>query len=290
MYQGKEGEIVYSGTMTPIEGDRGQATLNLIQTLRNEQPVENNLEAIRKIVLDLAGEAERLEYVFCTHQHEFIQNRFGWIQDALIEDIQSYIDGTQAILDGKITTGHHPAGGNLSIPILVCTGLELVSALYVGMTKYLDEKNYRAEDNVAKFIDNFFPEHLKNIPRILWDGVRNGIDHLFVPKSMQCAQNRIHFNFRREEQNSDVYPVHDIIIISINVITFHGALRQAIADYKKKLQNDDELQSKFINAWSSIEEYHHSITNDNRKINELNHLIEQLNRNGRVDLFQGTNQ
>ena len=86
----------------------------------------------------------------------------------------------------------------------------------------MDEKNYRAEDNVAKFIDNFFPEYLKSIPRILWDGVRNGIDHLFVTKSMQCSQNRIRFNFRREEQLSDVYRMQDIIIISINVITFQS--------------------------------------------------------------------
>lgn len=154
----------------------------------------------------------------------------------------------------------------------------------------MDEKNYRAEDNVAKFIDDFFPEHLKSIPRILWDGVRNGIDHLFVPKSMQCAQNRIRFNFRREELDSDVYRVRDIIIISINVIPFHRALRQAITEFKNKLQNDVEIQRKFINAWSSIEEYHRNITNDNRKVNELNHLIEELNRNGRVNLFQRTNQ
>jgi hypothetical protein len=73
------------------------------------------------------------------------------------------------------------------------------------------------------------------------------------------------------------------------VITFHRASRQAIADYKNKLQNDDEFQRKFINAWSSIEEYHRNITNDNRKINELNHLMEELDRNSRVDLFQRRN-
>ena len=89
LYQGTEGEIVYRGTMTPIEENSGQAALNLIHTLRSEQPTGNNFEDIRKIVLDLAQEAERLEYIFCTHQHEFIQNRFGWIQNALIEDIHT---------------------------------------------------------------------------------------------------------------------------------------------------------------------------------------------------------
>jgi len=126
----------------------------------------------------------------------------------------------------------------------------LVSALYVGRTKYLDEKNYNAEDNVAQFINDFFPDHSKRIPRVLWDGVRNGVDHLFIPKTMQCAQNKILFNFRRGEQDSDVYRTQGIICISINVIAFHRTLRQAIEDYKNKLQNDEQLQSKFINAWS----------------------------------------
>jgi hypothetical protein len=286
LYQGNEGEVGYADVMTPIEGNRSQAALDLIQRLRMERPSGNNLEGIRKIMLDLAKEAERLEYIFCTHETIFIQNRFGWLQDALIEDIQSYIDGTQTILDGTIITGHPPAGGNLSIPILICTGLELVSALYAGKSKYLDEKDYNAEENVVKFIEDFFPQHLRMMPRILWDGVRNGIDHLFVPKSMQCAQNRIRFNFRRDHQDSDVNRIQGVIIISINVIAFHKALRQAIADYKIKLQNNEIIQSNFINAWSSIEEYHRNITNDNRKANELNQLIEELNRNGRVILFQ----
>jgi hypothetical protein len=75
LYQGKEGEIAYRGTTTPIEGNRRQAALDLIHTLRNEQPVLDNLEDFRKIVLDWAKEVERLEYIFCTHQPEFIQNR-----------------------------------------------------------------------------------------------------------------------------------------------------------------------------------------------------------------------
>jgi hypothetical protein len=39
LFQGNKGEIVYKGTNVPIEGNRGQSALDLIHTLRNEQPV-----------------------------------------------------------------------------------------------------------------------------------------------------------------------------------------------------------------------------------------------------------
>src|SRR6266705_6158697 len=64
--------------------------------------------------------------------------------------------------------------GNISIPVLVCTGLELISKLFVGNTS-------NATENVSKFIDEFFPAHGKKIPRIIWDGIRNGTNHNFSP-------------------------------------------------------------------------------------------------------------
>ena len=42
----------------------------------------------------------------------------------------------------------------MSIAILVCTGLELVSALHVGKTNYSPQKGYNATDNC--FVKNFF--------------------------------------------------------------------------------------------------------------------------------------
>ena len=55
---------------------------------------------------------------------DYITNRFGWL-DALLSDIRTLIDGGQGFVKGGIKTyieGSHGAG-NLSIPILVCTGL-----------------------------------------------------------------------------------------------------------------------------------------------------------------------
>jgi hypothetical protein len=67
--------------------------------------------------------------------------------------------------------------GNISIPVLVCTGLELISKLFVGNTS-------NATENVSKFIDEFFPAHGKKIPRIICDGIRNGTNHNFSPNSI----------------------------------------------------------------------------------------------------------
>jgi len=41
--------------------------------------------------------------------------------------------------------------GNISIPVLVCTGLELISKLFVGNTS-------NATKNVSKFIEEFHAE------------------------------------------------------------------------------------------------------------------------------------
>lgn len=292
LYQGRHGEIDYDGKLLPIKEDNTEVTLDIIQKLRNNQPIKNNLDNIRKIILELSQEAERLEYIFCTHVEEPIVNRFGWLY-ALLSDIRTCLDGFAKLNDVKLIFPKDIplGGGNLSIPILVCTGLELLSALYSGKTKYLNEKNYNAEENVIKFINDFFPEHVKRIPRILWDSVRNGIDHMFIPKPVQCAQYRINFIFRRDVQSvSDIIRRGNTIFISIAAISFYTALRQAIENYKNVLQKDEILQCNFINAWSSIEEYSRNITNDENKVKELKHLLDELNRNDKIELFKFHNE
>src|SRR5919106_1819205 len=79
-------------------------------------------------------------------------------------------------------------GGNLSVPILICTGLELASALYVGDTSYIKKvPKYDATTNVEQFINEFFTGRARQMPLLIWDGVRNGIDHLFFPKPLQYS-------------------------------------------------------------------------------------------------------
>lgn len=88
----------------------------------------------------------------------------------MLSDIRTLIDGGRCFEKGElkpILEGAHGAG-NVSIPVLMCTGLELASALYT------DNRKSNAIDNVRRFIKEFFPADGKEIPGILWDGIRNG--------------------------------------------------------------------------------------------------------------------
>jgi hypothetical protein len=81
------------------------------------------------------SETERLDYIFGHHKNEPIVNRFGWLENLLgvIKTFENTVRECPQLVEG---------GGNLSIPILMCTGLELVSALYVGKTNYILNSNY----------------------------------------------------------------------------------------------------------------------------------------------------
>lgn len=135
------------------------------------------------------NEKDRKDYIFENQSDQPIVNRFGWLDHALLDDIKTFVNTLQSA--PQLVQG----GGNLSIPILVCTGLELASSLYVGKTDYLNHSKYNATVNVEKFINDFFPGCAREIPLLVWDGVRNGVDHLFVPKSIQYSQFTIQFTF-----------------------------------------------------------------------------------------------
>ncbi len=92
--------------------------------------------------------------------------------------------------------------------------------------------SYNATDNVRSFIEDFFTTEYKQIPLLLWDGVRNGLVHSFYPKS---------FSYQKSSQSS--------------YFELYRVLEKAIEDYLDKLKHDETLQDKFIRAWSSIEDY-----------------------------------
>ncbi len=60
--------------------------------------------------------------------------RFKWITDCLLGDIRTFLDGIESYTDNKEKfAGKLPrGGGNLSVPILISTALEFVTALYAG--------------------------------------------------------------------------------------------------------------------------------------------------------------
>jgi hypothetical protein len=240
--------------------------------------------------MEKVDKEEKLDYIFGNHPAQPVQNRFGWLDAALLGDIQTFVDGIKIILSttARSSIDDVHGGGNLSIPILVCTGLELVSALYVGKTKYKSGSEYDATENVEKFINRFFPNHGKKIPRLLWDGVRNGVDHLFNPKPFQYSHRRILFTFYVQDNRvpSCVTKSKGLVTIKINSIEFYLVLKQAINNYRIELTNDEELQCHFISAWKSIENHVQEIASNKKTSSELEYLLNELKHSDILKLFQ----
>ena len=82
---------------------------------------------------------------------EFILgDRFGWLYSALLSDLRTLIVGGQRLKNKKsrILRGSY-GSGNVTIPMLLCTGLELASSLYSGKTKYNTGKKFRLPDYLS---------------------------------------------------------------------------------------------------------------------------------------------
>ncbi len=73
---------------------------------------------------------EKYDCIFGNHPGEYVVNRLDWL-DALLSDIRTLIDGYQCLRENSKGSEAYGAG-NISIPVLVCTGLELISKLFVG--------------------------------------------------------------------------------------------------------------------------------------------------------------
>lgn len=305
---------------------------------------------------------EKHRYIFEDTSFEG-RPRFNWITDCLLGDIRTFLDGIEYFIIQKKgePAGKRPrGGGNLSVPILIHTALEFVSRLYVGETKF--NGGYNATENAKKFIMRYFPEKYKEIPLLLWDGIRNGLIHTFSPKPFTYKGNYIRFQFYVEDQN---FPSHIekvkgflfgididakfetklnngdvpeelennfktmnlplpntiwkegtyweltdgvdtlyalekedkekinvynyIIQIRINVFELFRVLEKAIETYRAELENSDELQDKFIRAWSSIEDYQRDITKDPKKSREAEALFDYLDLKSPAFLLKDLN-
>lgn len=222
------------------------------------------------------------DYIFGDHFEPDIPvtNRFGWLESALPDDIETFINVIRIAPELRV------GGGNLSIPIIVCTGLELASALYAGNTKYLCGRAYNAEDNVKKFVNDFFTGPAREIPRLIWDGVRNGVDHTFNPKSIQYSNDAFRFTFYSEiGMQSYVSKNNNEISIHLNSVELNTTLRRAITEYKVELQGTKQLQANFIQAWASIESNVQDITNRHQQAMEARILLRRLQNSNNIILF-----
>jgi hypothetical protein len=137
---------------------------------------------------------EKYNYILENQNGYYVANRFGWFE-SLLSDIRTLIEAGQRLKNATSTElGGNFGAGNVSIAILVCIGLKLASALYSGTTKAKDG-SYHADKNVKKFVETYFPKHGVNIPLILWNGIRNGNAHLFMPKIIKVNDTFLKFAF-----------------------------------------------------------------------------------------------
>lgn len=70
---------------------------------------------------------------------------------------------------------------------------------------FRDKEDYDATKNAKEFIPRYFPEEYKDIPSLLWDGIRNGLVHTFSPKPFTYKGSFIRFQFYVEDQNFPSY-------------------------------------------------------------------------------------
>ena len=105
---------------------------------------------------------EKHKYIFEDTSFEG-RPRFKWITDCLLGDIRTFLDGIENVTDNKDKfAGKLPrGGGNLTVPILINTALELVSELYAGKTKHMLRFSMDLDSGLEKAWEEF-KKNLKN--------------------------------------------------------------------------------------------------------------------------------
>jgi len=163
-----------------------------------------------------------------------------------------------------------------------------------GISNTLDVlfHKYNATENTKKFIRRYFPEKYKEIPLLLWDGIRNGLIHTFSPKPFEYNGSYIRFQFYVENQNfpSHIEKVNSTILIKINIFELYRVLEKAVEAYLAELENSTVLQEKFFRAWSSIEGYKRVITSGQKeKSEEAGVLFDYLDSKSSAFLLKDLN-
>lgn len=215
---------------------------------------------------------EKNNYIFSEKISGLGGTRFDWIDHALMGDIQTFVDGINYnyFPPRQFLPTDSPRGsGNLALPILVCTSLDLISALFTG--------GNNATENVKKFIEKYLPGFYKEFPLIFWDGVRNGITHKFYPNHFQYKDKSIDFIFFIKNPNvkSHIECKGNIITIWLNSFELVRILRESIQKYKTDLQKSDALQTNFIRIFQSLEDFQDL---NNKQIPEAEKIVKILTR------------
>jgi len=138
-------------------------------------------------------------------------------------------------------------------------------------------------------VEEYFPKQGVKIPLIIWDGIRNGNTHLFMPNVIKVYNTFVTFTFVVSTNSlrlTSASKSGNEINIRFNGIEFSRIFKRAVEKYRSDLDRDHKLQDNFINAWESIDNTPHKLTRDKRKIpKEVNTLNTRLQFSNRVNIF-----
>jgi hypothetical protein len=199
------------------------------------------------------------DYIFSPDPDNLNRIRWNWIEQCLLGDIRTFLDGIamcycnepvkQALTE---CDGISRGGGNLSVPVLIGTAVDLLSDLYSDET----DETLRARC----FIRDFFPGGSQHIAWLLWDGMRNAMTHCYLPREYDTGGGKcIRFVFTNAPSDAERCLVvqeattGDAVIV-VNVFGLYRALRSAVMDYRGQLGDSPELQAQFRKAWGPIEQ------------------------------------
>jgi hypothetical protein len=194
------------------------------------------------------------DYVFTEFCPLVDGTRWHWIE-CLCADLRTLLMGVRA----------NGGGGNCTFPIAVCAGIDFVSDLYGGDTKYLHEtgacdcpkgQRFSQAALAAAFIQDCFDGLSTEIAPMLWDGMRNGLTHTFMPKGYKDGESVVRLAFESGEflVPSRIERDGDIVRIVVNVYSLGKAFGRAVDRYEQLLRTDASRRSNFHKAWRSIEE------------------------------------
>jgi len=220
------------------------------------------------------------DYVFVENCSLIGGTRWSWVE--------CFLSDLRAALTGIRVAG---GGGNCSFPILVCTGIDFVSDLYAGDTDYLhckkgtkaktcthcntttpaqpcpcplDHSDFKQTEAACEFIEEFFDGVSTQIPHLIWDGLRNGLTHMFMPKPFQDNARSLKFTLLSGPLPcpSILWRDGDAAGVAANTYTFFEALERAIRRYEQRLRVEPDLQARFQKAWDSVESYTRAANGD----------------------------
>lgn len=219
---------------------------------------------------------EKSAYIFTKDKRDGIEP-FRWLDLYLIGDMATFLDGINLyhkLPEEYLKIGVEKGGGNLSLPILICTTLELASSFYCG------SENGNARENVKQFVTKYFPGFYARIPTIFWTGVRNGLTHRFYPNNFKYEEKGVekevtfHFYVEDANQPSHIKKNQNHVSIYLNVPELYKLLKDAIAKYRAELTTNENLKDNFIHVYDFLRDTQN--IRDQERIRECSLLFERL--------------